>query len=216
MSMKDLDIINSALALPKACLSLQDEANGHIWGGETYHVTLKLKALKIQTKWKSCIIPSFGYMNSSNWTKGSKRPKYNVTHDKSKHFKCRMVTSIASAAIYNLTVLLSEEDIQMKTTAILCRYRREILLVLFEFPRGKGVCTPRKQCKTKVTHKGPGSKLLDSLGPRKIRLTSWECHIGYIKWTRTDTILDLSQKANKGEKNNRMVLDQQLKMKWGS
>jgi hypothetical protein len=30
MSMKDLDIINSALALPKACLSLQDEANGHI------------------------------------------------------------------------------------------------------------------------------------------------------------------------------------------
>jgi hypothetical protein len=36
-----------------------------------------------------------------------------------------MVTSIASAAIYNLTVLLSKEDIQMKTTANLCRYRRE-------------------------------------------------------------------------------------------
>ncbi len=142
MSMKDLDIINSALALPKACLSLQDEANGHIWGGETYHVTLKLKALKIQAKWKSCIIPSFGYMNSSNWTKSSKPPKYNVTYDKSKHFKYRMVTSIASAAIYNLTVLLSKEDIQMKTTANLCRYRRENPACIIWVPqRWRGVHT---------------------------------------------------------------------------
>jgi hypothetical protein len=37
--------------------------------------------------------------------------------------------------------------------------------------------------------------------------------ISDIKWTRTDTVLDLSQKANKGEKDNRMVLDQQLKMR---
>ncbi len=106
-------------------------------------------------------------------------PSTGVRYYESKHFKYRMITSIASAAIYNLTVLLSKEDIQMKTTAIQWRYRREILLVLFEFPRGEGVCTPRKQCTTKVTHIGPGSKLLDSLGPRKIRLTSWECHIRY-------------------------------------
>jgi len=37
----------------------------------------------------------------------------------------------------------------------------------FGFPGGKGMCHPRKQCKTKATRAGPSSKLPDSLAPKK-------------------------------------------------
>ncbi len=69
-----------------------------------------------------------------------------------------------------------------------------------------------KESKTKVACTGPGSKLPDSHGPEELDYHH-ESLVSDIKLTRTDVTLRLSQKADKSKKVNRMVLDQQLKMR---
>ncbi|RYQ96956.1 hypothetical protein Ahy_B08g092899 [Arachis hypogaea] len=65
-----------------------------------------------------------------------------------------------------------------------------------------GCARPLQQCKAWATHERTSSKLLWwPLPPQKINLISCEpmAHISDIKLIRTDTTLDLSQKAEKGQ-----------------